>query len=71
MRSAVARGLEQLNERDRAIIRARFGIDREGLTATLSELGRQFGISKERVRQLEGRALEKLRGVLGGATGLV
>jgi RNA polymerase sigma-32 factor len=47
-----------LNERERLIIHSRRLSD---TGATLEELGGELGISKERVRQIEGRALEKLR----------
>ncbi|HSX76030.1 MAG TPA: RNA polymerase factor sigma-32 [Shinella sp.] len=57
--------LGQLNEREMKIIRAR-RLAENG--ATLEELGAVLGISKERVRQIENRALEKLRAVLVGKT---
>jgi RNA polymerase sigma-32 factor len=53
--------LGQLNEREMKIIRAR-RLAEDG--ATLEELGVMLGISKERVRQIENRALEKLKSVL-------
>jgi RNA polymerase primary sigma factor len=56
---AVRALLGQLDDRERSIIVRRFGlIDNK---RTLSELGRELGISKERVRQIESRALRKLR----------
>jgi len=57
--------LGQLNEREMKIIRAR-RLAENG--ATLEELGAMLGISKERVRQIENRALEKLKTVLIGMT---
>jgi RNA polymerase primary sigma factor len=51
--------LSQLNDRERTIIVRRFGLADD--KQTLVELGRELGISKERVRQLETRALRKLR----------
>ena len=48
-----------LNERERTIICARFGLERP--EATLRELGEQLGISAERVRQIEAASLGKLR----------
>jgi RNA polymerase primary sigma factor len=53
--------MEHLDERERQIIRARFGFDDEGKKTSFSYLGKRMGISKERVRQLANRALDKLR----------
>jgi RNA polymerase sigma-32 factor len=53
--------LDVLNERERLIIKQR-RLSEDG--ATLESLGNELGISKERVRQIENRALEKLRGAL-------
>lgn len=52
--------LKTLPERDREIIYKRFGLDGES-PMTLEELGRRLNISRERVRQLEQRAIERLR----------
>ena len=60
LRRAVGQLLLGLNSRERAIIEARFGFDLHQ-SPTLKELGEGLGISKERVRQLQQRALEKLR----------
>jgi RNA polymerase primary sigma factor len=51
--------LERLDERERTIMRARYGLD--GPKRTLRELALVLGVSAERVRQIEGRALDKLR----------
>ena len=51
--------LGTLSDRERTIIVRRFGL--EGDQRTLVQVGRELGISKERVRQLESRALGKLR----------
>ena len=52
--------LETLNEREEKVIKFRFGIDRsQGLT--LEEVGRKFGVTRERVRQIEAKALTRLR----------
>lgn len=53
--------MEQLDPRERTIIRARFGFDSDGKKQTLQSLAEDFGVCKERVRQLEKRAMEKLR----------
>ena len=55
------RALDELNERELRIVRERRLTD-EGVT--LEALGSKLGISKERVRQIESRALEKLRAAL-------
>ena len=52
--------LKALNPREAYILRARFGLD-TGEVRTLEDIGRELKLSRERVRQIEGRALEKLR----------
>ncbi|AAQ00907.1 MULTISPECIES: RpoD/SigA family RNA polymerase sigma factor [Prochlorococcus] len=54
--------LSQLNEREQKIMRLRFGLDGEE-PLTLAEIGRQINVSRERVRQLEAKAILKLRGM--------
>lgn len=61
VRSTVEKLLASLSERERDIIRLRFGLDGAGVPATLEQIGQQFGVSKERIRQLEARAMGKLR----------
>jgi RNA polymerase primary sigma factor len=56
---SVNRLLEYLEPREREIIRMRAGLDAD--PRTLEEIGQQFGITKERVRQLNARAMKKLR----------
>jgi DNA-directed RNA polymerase sigma subunit (sigma70/sigma32) len=58
--------LEQLDERERKIVRARYGLD--GPERTLRELAQLLGVSAERVRQIEARALDKLRELVLGAS---
>ncbi len=56
----VARALEDLNERERQVIVMRFGLD-DGKVRTLEEVGNHFEVTRERIRQLETKALAKLR----------
>ena len=51
---------DTLDERERVIVRGRFGLDDSEGGKTFRELGEQLGLSKERVRQLLQRSLEKL-----------
>ncbi|MBY0231617.1 MAG: sigma-70 family RNA polymerase sigma factor [Gemmataceae bacterium] len=53
--------LDKLEPREREIIRMRAGLDSHAKGMTLEEIGQQFGITKERVRQLNARAMKKLR----------
>jgi RNA polymerase primary sigma factor len=52
--------LETLDERERKILELRFGIH-DGATRTLEEVGSEFNVTRERVRQIESKALRKLR----------
>ncbi len=60
MQEHLRRVLETLEERERRIIEYRFGI-LDGEPRTLSDVGREFGVSRERIRQIESLALEKLK----------
>jgi RNA polymerase sigma factor (sigma-70 family) len=61
MRTSLERMLGTLDDRERHILRSHFGLDTQGRTMTLEEIGREFGVSKERIRQIESRAISKLR----------
>jgi len=56
----VAKMMVNLDDREREIIRLRFGLDR-GEPRTLEEVGVHFGLTRERIRQIEARAMSKLR----------
>jgi len=52
--------LSSLNEQERRVLRLRFGVD-DGCVHTLEEIGRKFQLTRERIRQIEAKALRKLR----------
>jgi len=58
---AIVQILNRLDERERNIIMYRFGLNQDSEPQTLEQLGGRFGVTKERIRQLESRALTKLR----------
>jgi len=58
----VYKTLQELDERERMIIKMRFGIECE--EKTLGEIGQVLGITRERVRQIEQRAINKLRKII-------
>ncbi|MCX5899113.1 MAG: RNA polymerase sigma factor RpoD, partial [Proteobacteria bacterium] len=49
-----------LNHRERRVLQLRFGLE-DGRSRTLEEVGREFGVTRERIRQIEAKALRKLR----------
>ncbi|MBM4417514.1 MAG: sigma-70 family RNA polymerase sigma factor [Chloroflexi bacterium] len=60
LRSQVDSILESMNVRERRVIELRFGLE-DGRSRTLEEVGKEFGVTRERVRQIEAKALRKLR----------
>jgi RNA polymerase primary sigma factor len=57
---AIEEALDELNDRERAVVRLRFGLD-DGQVRTLEEVGKEFGVTRERIRQIESKTLAKLR----------
>jgi RNA polymerase primary sigma factor len=60
LRERLAEILVDLTPRERKILEMRFGL-KDGITHTLEEVGKEFGVTRERIRQIEAKALEKLR----------
>ena len=61
----IIKNLKELTPKEGAILRMRFGLDDE-ITHTLEEVGKEFGVTRERIRQIEGKALEKIREIVKG-----
>ena len=61
---SVSEALEHLSEREQDIVRLRFGLD-DGEAWTRDELAEKYGVTGERIRQIEAKALAKLRRVDG------
>jgi len=61
LQDAVAEVLDELNEREREVVRLRFGLGDNTEARTLEEVGREFGVTRERIRQIESKTLAKLR----------
>jgi RNA polymerase primary sigma factor len=60
LREQVEEILDELNERERKVLEMRFGLI-DGRNRTLEEVGNEFGVTRERIRQIEAKALRKLR----------
>ncbi len=52
--------LDTLQDRERRVLTLRFGLD-DGVSRTLEEVGREFGVTRERIRQIEAKALKRLK----------
>jgi RNA polymerase primary sigma factor len=60
LRERLKEVMEDLTPRERKILAMRFGLE-DGITHTLEEVGKVFGVTRERIRQIENKALEKIR----------
>ena len=60
LNEAVQHALHELSPREQEVVRLRFGLD-DGKIRTLEEVGQIFGVTRERVRQIEMKTLAKLR----------
>ncbi|RDU74108.1 RNA polymerase sigma factor RpoD [Helicobacter anseris] len=61
LRAQIFEVLEQLNDRERAVIRMRFGLLDDESDRTLEEIGKELNVTRERVRQIESSAIKKLK----------
>ncbi|MCK9472473.1 RNA polymerase sigma factor RpoD [Sulfurimonas sp.] len=61
LRVQIENVLEQLNEREKAVIKLRFGIMDDESDRTLEEIGKELSVTRERVRQIESSAIKKLK----------
>ena len=57
---APRRSLSGLTPRERMVLEMRFGL-KDGMARTLEEVGQEFGVTRERIRQIEAKALRKLK----------
>ena len=60
LKAQVQEVLETLTERERRVIKLRFGLE-DGHSRTLEQVGEEYGITRERIRQIEAKALKRLR----------
>ncbi|MBI4337327.1 MAG: sigma-70 family RNA polymerase sigma factor, partial [Chloroflexi bacterium] len=60
LKQQVEEVLSTLSDRERRVLELRFGLT-DGRSRTLEEVGREFGVTRERIRQIEAKALRKLR----------
>ena len=60
LNEAVTEALDELTDREQKVVRLRFGLE-DGQARTLEEVGKEFGVTRERIRQIESKTLAKLR----------
>lgn len=60
LREQIEELLQSLTDRERQVLELRFGL-KDGKTRTLEEVGKYFDVTRERIRQIEGKALVKLK----------
>ncbi|MHA2315426.1 MAG: RNA polymerase sigma factor RpoD, partial [Candidatus Hermodarchaeia archaeon] len=60
LKEQIDKVLDELTEREKKVLQLRFGL-RDGRARTLEEVGREFNVTRERIRQIEGKAIRKLR----------
>ena len=60
LKEQVDKVLDELTEREKKVLQLRFGL-KDGRARTLEEVGKEFSVTRERIRQIEGKALRKLR----------
>jgi RNA polymerase primary sigma factor len=60
LKEQIDRVLDELTEREKKVLQLRFGLE-DGRARTLEEVGKEFSVTRERIRQIEGKALRKLR----------
>ena len=61
LRERINMVLDLLTDRERDVVKMRYGLEGDGLPHTLEEVGRHFRVTRERIRQIEAKALKKLR----------
>ena len=61
LRDRIERLLNELSDRERDVLKLRFGLTGDGCPHTLEEVGRHFRVTRERIRQIEAKAIKKLR----------
>ena len=65
LKEELSNALESLTERERQVVKLRFGLE-DGRPRTLEEVGQVFNVTRERIRQIEAKALKKLKNPVRG-----